>query len=212
MNIKQEYIPAGRRNRPGRVNPMRFITVHNTGNANAGANAKAHAIYIKSDAAANEPVSWHYTVDDKEIYQHLPDNEDAFHAGDGAGNGNRQSIGIEICMNCDGDLRKATDNAAELTAMLCARYKIPAENIVQHNRWSGKNCPQTMRGGKPYGWSDFLAKVHSAIAPPAETAEMVAAAKNNLLYMTNNIIKDDKATLDSIELDILWFVKNKLRG
>ena len=162
MHLTQDFIPAGRRNRPGRVNPIRLITIHNTGNTNKGANARAHANYLKGDTAAGIPVSWHYTVDERDIFQHLPDNEDAFHAGDGAGNGNRQSIGIEICMNSDGDLRGATDKAAELAAHLCTEYSIPVTNIVQHNRWnSNKSCPQMLRSNRPYNWDAFINKIRS---------------------------------------------------
>ena len=163
LNIIQDFIPAGRRNRPGRANPMRFITIHNTGNASKGAGAKNHAAYIKGNTAANLPVSWHYTIDEREIIQHIPDNEDAFHAGDGSGNGNRQSIGLEICMNSDGDLQRATDTAAELTAMLCQKYNIPVENIRQHQNWSGKNCPQMIRSGRPYDWKTFIGKVKAIL-------------------------------------------------
>ena len=163
MNILQDFIPVGRRNRPGRVNPMLFVTIHNTGNTRATANARAHANYLKGNDAANRPASWHYTTDERDIYQHLPDNEDAFHAGDGAGNGNRQSIGIEICMNSDGDLLGATDNAILLTAHLCGKYNIPIENVVQHNHWSGKNCPQMIRKHQPYDWETFLYKVRKAM-------------------------------------------------
>ncbi|MDR2531567.1 MAG: glucosaminidase domain-containing protein [Oscillospiraceae bacterium] len=161
MNIIQDIIPKGRRNRPGRANPMKFVTIHNTGNTSKGAGARNHANYVKGDSAANLPVSWHYTIDDKEIYQHIPDNEDAFHAGDGGGNGNRQSIGLEICMNSDGDLLKATDLAAQLTASLCRKHNIPIENVVQHQHWSGKNCPQLIRSGRPYDWNTFIGKVRA---------------------------------------------------
>jgi len=163
MNIIQDFIPAGRRNRPGRVNPIKFITIHNTGNSNKGSGARNHANYIKGNTAANLPVSWHYTVDEFGAYQHLPDNEDAFHAGDGAGPGNRTSIGVEICMNSDGDLLGATDNAARLIATLCMKYNISPVNIVQHNRWSGKNCPQLIRAGRPYNWDIFIGKVKTII-------------------------------------------------
>ena len=95
LNIIQDFIPAGRRNRPGTANPIRYITIHNTGNANKGANAKAHASYLKSDTANNMPVSWHYTVDSQGAYQHLPDAEIGYHAGDGAGPGNRQRNSYE---------------------------------------------------------------------------------------------------------------------
>ena len=179
LNIIQDFIPKGRLNRPGRINPMKFITIHNTGNAGRGANAKAHANYIKSDAAAERPASWHYTVDEFGAYQHLPDNEDAFHAGDGGGNGNRQSIGIEICMNSDGDLLKATDNAALLTADLCKKYGIPIQNIRQHFNWSGKNCPQMIRARKPYDWDTFIDKVKMFLEPIKEDEKEMTQEKFN---------------------------------
>ena len=159
INIIEDFIPKGRRSRPGLANPMNFITIHNTGNSNRSSNARAHANYLRGDTAAGLPVSWHYTVDDGIVIQHLPDNETAFHAGDGSGPGNRQSIGIEICQNADGNLLLATNNAAMLCAILCTRHNIATKNIVQHNFWSGKNCPQELRANRPYSWTTFLSKV-----------------------------------------------------
>jgi N-acetylmuramoyl-L-alanine amidase len=173
MTIIQDFIPVGRGNRPGRVNPMLYITIHETGNTDPESNAKSHAAYLKSDTAANLPVSWHYTVDDSVVYQHLPDDEDAFHAGDGNGSGNRQSIGIEICVNSEGNLLKAADNAALLTAMLCNKHSIPIEKTVQHNHWSGKNCPQTIRAGKPYTWVVFIDKVREHLQEIEENEGMI---------------------------------------
>lgn len=158
MEIIQDFIPLGNINRPERTNSMEFITIHNTGNTKIGADADNHIGYLKN---LKEKTSWHYTVDDKCICQHLPDNECAFHTGDGFGlkSGNRRSIGIEICMNPDGDLLKATENAVKLTRYLMKKYNIPITNVVQHNKWSGKNCPQMIRAGKPYDWNTFINKV-----------------------------------------------------
>ena len=165
VKISQDFIPQGRRNRPGRSNPMEFITIHNTGNTNAGSNARAHARYILGNTAANLPVSWHYTVDNTEIWQHLPDNEDAFHAADGSGAGNRRSIGIEICENSDGNLQKATENAVWLTAQLCHKYNISVDNIRQHNHWRPTSgCPSRLRRGQPYSWEVFISNVAAELA------------------------------------------------
>lgn len=161
--VIQDLIPKGRKNRPGRLNPMQYITIHNTGNASKGADAKSHANYLKSDAAVDAYVSWHYTVDDHSVYQSIPDNEDAWHAGDGAGDGNRKSIGVEICMNADGNLTQATENAVALVAKLCKAHNIPVTNVVQHNHWNGKNCPSCIRQGMPYGWDLFISKVKTAM-------------------------------------------------
>lgn len=151
VSITQEWIPAGRINRPGKTNPMQYITIHETGNTAAGADARAHASYLRN---VNAKVSWHYTVDSRAIYQHLPDNESAFHAGDGAdGPGNARSIGIEICVNADGDFDKAVRNAAQLCRKLMAEHGIALKNIRQHNAWNGKDCPYHLRRS---GWNAFL--------------------------------------------------------
>jgi len=163
LNIIKDFIPIGQRNRPGRVNPMLYVTIHETANTKKGANARAHANYLKGSDAANLPVSWHYTVDDAEICQHLPEDEEAYHAGDGKGSGNCQSIGIEIAVNSDGNFQAAVERTVELVADICIRRNIPLENVRQHYDWSGKNCPMNIRAGKPYSWKVFLEKVQAAI-------------------------------------------------
>ena len=157
MKIQTSYIDAGRKNRPGGVNPCRYITIHETGNKASGADAEAHGAYLNSSAGEADLVSWHYTVDDHAIVQHLPDGETAYHAGDGkAGTGNAQSIGIEICVNADGDFAKAKANAAALVRLLMEEHGIPIANVVQHNRWNGKDCPYAIRHTSG-AWEAFLA-------------------------------------------------------
>ncbi|WP_374016809.1 N-acetylmuramoyl-L-alanine amidase [Paenibacillus thiaminolyticus] len=73
------------------------ITVHNTDNPAPGATAEAHSRFIINGNGGAQK-SWHYTVDDREIYQSLRDDEQGWHAGDGDGPGNTTSIGIEVCM------------------------------------------------------------------------------------------------------------------
>ena len=156
MAIQVDYIPKGRKNRPGGTNPDDAITIHETGNDAKGADAAAHASWLKSDDAAGKYISYHYTVDDHSIVQHLPDSEPAYHAGDGAdGPGNTTSIGIEICVNKDGDFERAKANAASLVRLLMTEHGFPLEHVYQHNHWNGKDCPQTIRA-TPGGWDAFL--------------------------------------------------------
>lgn len=175
MKIKQNFIPNGRKNRPARVNPMRYITVHETDNTKITAGADNHAFYLKGDDAANKPVSWHYTVDENSIVQHLPENEDAFHAGDGAGTGNRQSIAIEMCVNQGADFKKTLERTIELIADICIRRNIPLINVVQHSKWSGKNCPSRLRTGMYMTWDNFkykiLDRINSQQPTPKPTPE-----------------------------------------
>ena len=155
--IQEHIISGGRKNRPGRdTNPDTYITIHETGNAAKGADAAAHGAYLDSAAGEDDLVSWHYTVDDHAIVQHLPDYETAYHAGDGkAGPGNTTSIGIEICVNAGGDFAQAQANAAALVRLLMEEHGIDIEHIVQHNHWNGKDCPKTIRS-TPGAWEAFL--------------------------------------------------------
>ncbi|WP_349949493.1 MULTISPECIES: N-acetylmuramoyl-L-alanine amidase [Intestinimonas] len=157
ITIQRDYIAKGRKNRPGGVNSRRYITIHETGNKAATADAAAHGTYLKSDSAEAGQVSWHYTVDDHAIVQHLPDGETAYHAGDGAdGPGNTTSIGVEICVNAGGDFEASKRNTAALVRLLMGEYGIPLYYVVQHNRWNGKDCPRTIRETVG-GWEAFLA-------------------------------------------------------
>lgn len=156
LRIIQEFLPTGADNRPGGSNPDTYITIHETGNFAKGADAAAHAAYLRGSSAQAAPVSWHYTVDDHSIYQHLPDGERAYHAGDGgSGPGNATSIGIEICVDAGRDFEQAKANAASLVRLLMERHGIPLDRVVQHNHWDGKDCPKTIRATAGT-WEAFL--------------------------------------------------------
>jgi hypothetical protein len=163
--IKVDLIKKAKR--PGYAMKPEYITIHQTGNAAKGADAEMHNRYVHS--VAPNP-SWHFSVDDKIVYQHLPLTENGWHAGDGTnGTGNRKSIAIEICINSDGNLAKAEANAAWLCAKLIREVKtlkaFPA-CMKQHYDWSGKNCPAQIRARKN-GWSNFLAAAEKELKPPA---------------------------------------------
>ena len=79
--------------------------------------------------------------------------------GDGRlnGTGNRSSIGLEICENSGGNREKAGGQCqARLVADLLSKFGLGIERVVQHNKWSGKNCPRVLRG-KPTAGNSFLA-------------------------------------------------------
>jgi len=159
MNIIQDIIPKGNHNRPGVKIRPRFITVHDTANKAKGADAKSHARYLKNGAGGRE-VSWHFTVDDEVIIQHLPPDEMGWHAG--SGTGNRESIGIEICENEDGNRAKAEANAVELIRYLMKELDIPISRVVPHQHWTGKYCPRNILPR----WSDFLDRIKAGAKAP----------------------------------------------
>jgi N-acetylmuramoyl-L-alanine amidase len=220
MNIIQDFIPVGRRNRPGtKLTGPKYITIHDTANPSKGADALMHAKYLKGDAAVNRPASWHFTVDDERIVQHIPLDEVAWHAGDGSkGSGNTSSIAIEICENADGDRAKAEANAAELVAYLIRT--VPSllpfpECVVQHNRWSGKDCPRIIRH-RSGGWEGFLAAVRARLETkkpleptptpqnPAPADEVSAWAREARDWAVSRGITDGTRPKDPVTREEVW--------
>src|SRR5699024_5978891 len=144
------------KNHYGLGNQKRFITVHITGNYKKGANAEMHARYIENGSEA----TWHYTVDDHVVIQHFSHDTQCWHAGDKRGSGNLHSIGVEICVNSDGDYKKAISNAINLIQKLMKELSIPITHVVQHNHWSGKDCPKDIRNGRDgITWKVFIDRI-----------------------------------------------------
>ena len=161
VTIHTDYISKDAMARPGTNRAIHYIVIHETDNTGAHANAKSHNAYIH-DNSWKEKKSWHYTVDDTEIWHHLPDNETAYHAGDNvrAEGGNRNGIGIELCVNEGGNFDHTMRNAAQLTAYLLIKYHLSLDAVKMHHDFSGKNCPRTII--EQHKWNDFLNMVQGA--------------------------------------------------
>ncbi|MBC9785494.1 N-acetylmuramoyl-L-alanine amidase [Heliobacterium chlorum] len=188
-NIIQDIVPQGAKNRPGYPLTPTFITVHNTGNSSAGADAAGHAAFIKSPGAGT--TSWHFSVDDHQIIQHIPTNENAWHAGDGGnGPGNRTSIGVEICENSDGNLAQAEANAIDLIIDLMKQYNIPLTNVVPHKHWTGKDCPHLILPR----WDAFIASIAKRQQERLIEAKLTTVpdwARDSLKKLMNKNVVDD---------------------
>lgn len=197
VKITKDYAPVVSSGaRPGiKMSKCIGVTIHNTDNTGAGADAKAHANLLKN-SWKNKQQSWHFAVDEDGAYQSIPTDEIAWHAGDGgSGKGNTQTIAIEICMNSDGDLEKATDNAAQLAAQQLKEKGLSADKLYQHHDWSGKNCPSQIRAGKPYNWSTFKNKVKSyyngsdaASKPSAGTGSGSSSTKKTVSQLADEVV------------------------
>ncbi len=125
--------------------PMKakYIAIHNT--ANPGATGKQNANYVVNQ---NEYKSWHFTIGNNEIYQHLPITESGWHCGDGEnGKGNRESIGVEIA-----EVYGAEKTAVKFIAELMKATGIGIDNVLPHKYFSGKNCPRLIL---PH-WDSFI--------------------------------------------------------
>lgn len=143
----QRIIPiANSRARPQYHMIPEYVTIHNT--ANAGATAKQNTDYVVNQ---NEYKSWHFTIGNNEVYQHLPITESGWHAGDGEyGTGNRKSIGIEIA-----EVYGADRTAVKFVAELLKELGLSIDKLVTHKHWSNKDCPRLIL---PH-WDSFISDV-----------------------------------------------------
>lgn len=153
--FKQQLVSSRSKTSKG-TNSKRYITIHETGNTGKGAGAQAHA-NLQSNGNSRD-ASWHIQIDDKQAIQSFPYNVICWHTGNGVGNST--SIGVEICVNSDSDFNLALQNAADVVAKIMKDENIPLTNVVQHNRWSGKNCPSRLRSGSfGVNWDKFKSMV-----------------------------------------------------
>lgn len=154
--ISNDLIPKGSAICGRKLQSISYITIHNTGNLDVKSNNYHRALKNQNALPNGRQASWTFTVDDVEIYQETPTDWETWHSG--TSKGNKNSIGIEICMWSDKEKqRKSFDNGARLVAELMKMHKIPLSNIKQHYDWSGKDCPQFLRANKyGFNWKWFM--------------------------------------------------------
>lgn len=132
------------------ANSQKYIVIHDTANTSRGADAETHARYYQNN---DRKVSANYTVDQDSVQYNVSASQTAHHCGDGGGKygiTNSNSIGIEMCINSDGDYNKTYNNAVLLVKKLMTTYGIPADRVVMHRDASGKNCSAALISGR-YG-------------------------------------------------------------
>ena len=141
-----------------------YIVVHESGMPGVGNDAELLAdLQYRNVFTADSyrEASWHYQVDEGKIYQSFPDTTHAWHAGGSYGKylpyNNRNSIGIEMCINEDGNYDGAMANDAKLVANLMYNYNLTLKNVVRHYDTSGKICPNYMIETNRY--EEFIHKV-----------------------------------------------------
>jgi N-acetylmuramoyl-L-alanine amidase len=173
-----------------------WVVVHDTASVDPGSNALAHANYLYNNSVYENPlwVSWHYTIDDTNVYQHLPENERGFHAGDGStqpgtsstylGGGNRNGIGIEMSVNIDGDMYRTWQRTAKLVVDILVRNNLPRSQQKYHNDFSGKDCPRTLRNAGLIPLFEEFVDIEYYVRTNHPNAE-ISFTSNNPDYLDN---------------------------
>lgn len=153
LPINKKLIKYNHSSRNGQS--IKYIVLHDTGNKSKGAGADNHYRYFNG---GDRQASAHYFVDDKEIIQTVEDSQASWHCGDGRGKygiTNQNSLGVEICINADGDYKKAVANTVDLIKYLMSKHNISFAQVVRHYDASRKICPGTMRENNWARWHAF---------------------------------------------------------
>lgn len=164
-----------------------FIVVHNTAN---DASAKNEIAYMIGN---NNQVSFHYAIDDKEIVQGIPENRNAWHAGDGgSGKGNRKGLSIEICYSKSGGSRfiEAEKLAAKFIASKLKEKGWGIDKVTKHQDYSGKYCPHRTLD---MGWQRFLNMIK------AELDALNGSSSSGTLYRVQTGAFSNKTYADNLE-------------
>lgn len=136
-----------------------WIVVHESGMNTTGVNAEylARSQWNSAYYGSSRNASWNYQVDDHSVYQSYGDDIYAWHASSRRGNSN--SIGIEMCVNPDGEYNVSMRNDARLIAYFLHKYNLGMLNVKQHYNFdpNGKNCPEIMRN--TFRWFELLGMI-----------------------------------------------------
>jgi N-acetylmuramoyl-L-alanine amidase len=133
-----------------KLKAMKGVVIHWTANEGAGANADANRNFFESRKSGTLGYGGaHYIIDDQQIILCIPEDEMAYHVGGTTyrtnyfgSYPNNCLIGIEMCVNSDGDFSKVYQQTVLLTVDLVKRYKLDIDkDIVRHYDITGKNCP-----------------------------------------------------------------------
>ena len=84
INMVENIAPEGNPNRPGDTHDKVYICVHDTGDFSFGAEQWSNAVYNARIGSRPYEASFQYVVGNDGYYHNIPDDETAYHAGDGA--------------------------------------------------------------------------------------------------------------------------------
>lgn len=158
MNVITKYLKEGHPYRCGRPSNMKWVTIHST--ANPLSNADGERAWLDNPSNKRQ-ASWHYCVDQTHIVSAIPESEEAWHSG--TSEGNKTSIGIEICES--GNRSATLKLAAEFVASILKKHGWGIDKLKRHYDWSGKICPGIFYdNGKWTGWTEFKQMVQKELS------------------------------------------------
>lgn len=145
-SIQEKLIRVNPKTRPGRKIDVKGVVIHWTANEANGADNLAHFNYFNKGTVY---ASAHYFVDSKGILRIIPENEMAYHVGARSyktskygSYPNASMIGVEMCVNSDGNFAETYKRSVWVVADILKRHKLTINELERHFDITGKSCPK----------------------------------------------------------------------
>ena len=219
MKINRNYVSS---NNTYSVNNPQYIVIHNTDNFRSGADALTHA---KAQFNGNLSTSVHYYTDDGDtVYQAASNDCGCWHVGVNYGGrlfgtvNNKNSIGVEMCVQAGYDFNKAFANTVAFVCQLMKEAGIPAERVLQHYDVCAKNCPSQIR--MKGMWEELKSRIGSSGSGQTEDVsdytrimgKAVATAEQMREYVKKVNPSINKSVLDMVPLYLAEGEAEGVRG
>lgn len=129
--LSHDIIGLGQpKQRPGIKRDLPGLYVqHETDDPSATAASENRYLH---NGAEGRTASWHFSVDDREIWQTIPIDEVTWQSADGNGPGNMSGISCELCVYVGIDTAKARHNAEALAGGIMKALGMPATLLKRH--------------------------------------------------------------------------------
>lgn len=222
---KEQFIPKNQFSNPQvKLTEVRKLVLHWT--ANFGAGAENHYNYFKN--LKDRYASAHIFVDKNEALNIIPLNFIAFHANDtqkrnadGSSwrgikellpNANYLSIGIEMCVEKDGNIHPDTIKRTEdVFVELCKKFNLdPIKDIVTHRMITYKNCPAPFVANEKL-FVDFKNRVKEKMNPVTVAKVEQPKGDGEKLILSDSLKKQMLQALENMS-DSTKHGKNALNG
>ena len=108
--------------------------------------------------------------------------------------GNKNSIGIESCVDIGSDLEHTWHVTAQLVAELLVKYNLGLDRVVGHHFFSGKDCPQPLLENNMDLWNDFMDMVkaeYERLTKYQDVSITAHAVKSDNILKHNGLLVQD---------------------
>ena len=167
IKMIENIAPEGNPNRPGDKHEKKYITVHDTGDFSYNAGQWSKHVYDAKIGNSSYIVSFQYVVGNDGYYHNIPDDETAYHAGDGA---TAASLFQEYETGVKGDKKKphvsiSTDGYYVIEGVK-SKIEAPTDddgNILTEKYFNDMGIYTTVKNGMYYIGSTWYSTTYNKI-------------------------------------------------